>query len=171
MTEVWDTGPLPPTQLDRIEAMLKQLTAPKKRKPRAAKKNGYPDWFESVWNKYPNRAGSNPKSKAYSALSARMRHMTDKEVIFFGANTVFNGVFAYRLFCDATGKTGTEYVMQAATFFGPERHYLEDFTIPKDKSMPYQDEELESWAKKQGFRKADLGETYHHYRSHLKGMI
>ena len=38
------------------------------------------------------------------------------------------GACRYAAFCDAAGKTDTEFVMQAATFLGPERHYLEPWT-------------------------------------------
>ena len=43
------------------------------------------------------------------------------------------GAASYRAYCDATGKTGTEFVKQAATFFGPDKHYLELWEIPDAK--------------------------------------
>ena len=38
------------------------------------------------------------------------------------------------LSCEATNKAGTEYVMQAATFLGPEQYFLEPWTPPASKS-------------------------------------
>ena len=40
------------------------------------------------------------------------------------------GAERYASFCDATGKTGTEYVSQAATFLGPDKRFLEDWALP-----------------------------------------
>ena len=47
---------------------------------------------------------------------------------------MIEGAKRYTAYCEATGKTGTEYVMQAATFLGPERHYLEVWDSPLSKS-------------------------------------
>ena len=65
-----------PTQLDRIESLLRdnnavlaELLARKKRKPkpRGSKRVVYWDFFEAVWSDYPKRAGNNPKQKAFAA--------------------------------------------------------------------------------------------------------
>ena len=132
MAEVWDVAP-PPTQLDRIEAKLDQLLAKKKPKARASKKVLYPFWFESIWAAYPKRAGSNPKAKAWSAINARLKAMSGNDGRYVAHEYMLLGTIKYAKFCDATGKTGTEYVMQAATFFGPDKHYENDWTIPKKK--------------------------------------
>ena len=110
-------------QLNRIEAKLDTLLAKKKRKPRASK-SAYPDWFEVIMKHYPKRVGSNPKKRAYSAATARDSEEPSLTAMDMGAQR-------YAAFCDATGKTGTEYVMMAATFFGPEKHYENDWEIPK----------------------------------------
>ncbi|MNY41786.1 hypothetical protein D3C86_1766250 [compost metagenome] len=44
--------------------------------------------------------------------------------------TLIDGLRRYRAFCEATGKIGTETVKMAATFFGPNEHYLEDWKPP-----------------------------------------
>ena len=113
-------------QLDRIEAMLVQLLENQKKKP-VQKRVGateYPEWFENVWSYYPKRAGANPKGKAFGALNARSVKG------YLDVNRALIGVQLYAAFCKSTGKTGTEYVMQAATFFGPDKHYENDWTIP-----------------------------------------
>jgi hypothetical protein len=43
---------------------------------------------------------------------------------------MIEGTRRYAEFCKSTGKVGTEYVMQAATFFGPDQRYLEPWTLP-----------------------------------------
>ena len=40
------------------------------------------------------------------------------------------GVRRYAAFIRATGKEGTEYVKQAASFFGPDRHWEEPWSAP-----------------------------------------
>jgi hypothetical protein len=81
-------------------------------------KSAYPPEFETVWAIYPKRTGGNPKKEAHTAWRARLRAGVPVEVLHRGAA-------AYAAFCDAEGKTGTQFVMQAATFFGPGERYLE----------------------------------------------
>ena len=151
-------------QLDRIEAKLDQLLAKKKPgKPRASKVPTYTAGFTASWLSYPKRAGSNPKAKAYSAYKKRMIELND------GFEVVQKGVVRYAKFCDATGKTGTEFVMQAATFFGPDKHYENDWTIPaKAEKIPHDDDEMVKWASEKGFRDPKLGESYFQYRKALE---
>lgn len=113
------------TQLDRIEAKLDLLLAPKKKPKPKSSKSEYPDWFEFMWKVYPKRAGNNPKGKAMSACSARFKE--DKSLC---DSDLSYAVDKYAKFCDATGKTGTELVMHAATFFGPDKHYENSWEIP-----------------------------------------
>jgi hypothetical protein len=85
----------------------------------------YPDEFESVWTAYPNRLGGNPKNRAFKAWNARRSEGHTPEEIA-------EGVERYARFCNATNKTGTELVKQAATFFGPDKGFLETWqTAPK----------------------------------------
>ena len=89
----------------------------------AKKSKDYPDEFESLWQQYPKRSGSNPKRSAFKAWSARLKsgaHIDD----------IAEGVNRYRKFIIATGKLHTQFVMQAATFFGPDERYLEDWSAP-----------------------------------------
>ena len=84
---------------------------------------GIPE-FETAWNLYPKRAGGNTKENARKAWSARIRE---------GAKPaeMIAGVERYAEFIRATGKEHTQYVKQAATFFGPAKHYLEEFELPR----------------------------------------
>lgn len=83
----------------------------------------YTEEFESAWLIYPKRAGGNPKPKAFKAWTARTKQCTSTA-------TMVEGAKRYAAFCIATGKLNTEYVMQAATFFGPDRHFSEQWTLP-----------------------------------------
>ena len=76
----------------------------------------YPADFEAVWSDYPPRAGGNSKRAAFRAWSARINSGVP-------AKTIRDGVLRYRRYLERSGKIGTEFVKQAATFFGPDEHY------------------------------------------------
>ena len=79
----------------------------------------------------------------------------------------------YEIFCHETGKKGTEFVMQAATFFGPDKHYENDWTIPSENTnaLPKRDEDLQQWAIKNGHRAALPGEDFRAYRRYLQEQM
>ncbi|MGQ9451774.1 hypothetical protein ACP4QI_009845 [Leclercia sp. TB492] len=86
------------------------------------KKNAYSDDFEQVWAIYPKRAGGNSKADACKAWNARVNSgATVQELL--------DGTQRYADFVRATGKFNTEYVKQAATFFGPSKHYEEAWKV------------------------------------------
>lgn len=90
------------------------------------KANHYPEDFERIWNARPRRAGSNPKPRAFEAWQARIREGKTT------AEKAYEQVVAYARFCANTGKVGTEFVMQLATFFGPKNEaFLADWTPPQ----------------------------------------
>ncbi|EKK6279447.1 helix-turn-helix domain-containing protein [Escherichia coli] len=79
----------------------------------------YSPEFEQAWLAYPKRAGGNSKSAAFKAWKARIREGVTPE-------TMLNGVKRYAAWVRVSGNTGTQFVKQASTFFGPDRHF-EDF--------------------------------------------
>jgi hypothetical protein len=81
------------------------------------------DRFDGFWSVYPPRAGGNPKRRAQHAWNARLKEGADPQAIIAGARR-------YRQYLEATHSDGTQYVMQAATFVGPERHWEEPWTPP-----------------------------------------
>lgn len=81
------------------------------------------DDFEQVWAAYPKRAGSNSKQDARKAWAARVRSGVDPAELAAG-------VERYAKYMRATGKEGTEYVKQAATFFGLGEHWKESWETP-----------------------------------------
>ncbi|WP_157198059.1 hypothetical protein [Methylomonas sp. DH-1] len=72
---------------------------------------------------YPKRSGGNPTKRALKAWNARIKEGRS-------AQELIDGVIRYAAWADAFGKTGTEFVKQAATFFGPDLHFQEPWTIP-----------------------------------------
>lgn len=81
-----------------------------------------PQWGE-IKVHYPSRTGSQDWRRALIAAQARIREGDSWD-------DMLAGVKRYAAFCRATGKAGTEYVMQAARFFGPSRGYAEPWQVP-----------------------------------------
>jgi phage replication O-like protein O len=79
--------------------------------------------FEKAWSLYPKRAGGNSKKNALAKWTARIRTGVDP-------TELIAGVERYANYVRATGKEGTEYVKQAATFFGAGEHWKEKWEIP-----------------------------------------
>lgn len=87
----------------------------------------YSKAFEAVWKTYPKRGeGNNPKKTAYRAYKARLAEgITDAELA--------EGVARYAAHIRAKGILGTKFVMQAATFFGPDHRFREEY--PSDSKV------------------------------------
>lgn len=85
-------------------------------------KNTYTPQFEEAWSVYPKRSGSNPKRAAFKAWNARLKDGGSPPDLLAGTRR-------YAAWCDAEGQTGTRFVMQARTFFGPEEHWRETWEI------------------------------------------
>ena len=83
--------------------------------------------FEAFKAAYPKRSGSQPWARAVKAANARIMGGFNFDVMVDGARR-------YAEFCGTAGKIGTEYVMQAATFLGPELHFLEPWDPRPSKS-------------------------------------
>ena len=93
--------------------------------------------FEQLKTVYPKRAGGNPWPRAERALRARVREGHTLTEILDGARR-------YAAFVRAVGKEGTEYVMQAATFCGPDKRFLEAWEPPPSKAQVRQDENVQA---------------------------
>lgn len=82
---------------------------------------------------YPKRSGSNPWPKAQKALAARLREgHTMAEVL--------DGVRRYVNHCQQAG-TEPQFVMQASTFLGPDKRFLEPWDIPAKRNGAFQVEQ------------------------------
>ncbi|WFC79313.1 helix-turn-helix domain-containing protein [Enterobacter roggenkampii] len=86
-------------------------------------KESYSNEFEQAWQAYPKRAGGNSKAAAWKAWRARIKDGVNTEAMLAGVNR-------YAGYVRATGSAGTKYVKQAATFFGPDRHFEESWQAP-----------------------------------------
>ena len=91
--------------------------------PARSAKQDYSPEFEKAWQAYPKRAGGNSKAAAFKAWNARLKDGVKPEVMLAG-------VKRYAAYARATGSAGTQYVKQAASFFGPDRHFEESWQAP-----------------------------------------
>jgi len=81
-------------------------------------KDRYTDHFEEFWSTYPRRLGGNPKKLAFKAWTARLREGINPADLITAAKV-------YARDCDRNGRIGTEFVMQAGTFLGPNERWKE----------------------------------------------
>lgn len=150
------------SKLIAVEAKLDTLLAKKKPKLRTSK-NQYSDGFEDCWRQYPKRVGNNPKNKAFSAYCKRRTEGVLGVAMELAA-------VAYCEFCDATIED-KQYVMMASTFYGCQRPYEQDWTIPTQaESLPKSDGELVAWSEGKGFRSPSPGESFTQYRQAVTAL-
>jgi hypothetical protein len=86
-----------------------------------------PSWLAEFQKYYPKRGGDPNWRGAARAGNARIAdgHIPDE---------FFAGARRYAEFCRITGKIGTEFVKQAATFLGPGKPFLEPWDAPATKA-------------------------------------
>lgn len=78
--------------------------------------------FALAWSAYPKRP-NNSRGKASKAYMARRREGVSAEAIL-------QGVVAYAAYVQAIAQP-PHFVKLASTFFGPDEHWLTDYTIPE----------------------------------------
>jgi hypothetical protein len=83
--------------------------------------------FDDLRAIFPKRAGSQPWDRAQKAINARLHEGHSWSEILDGARR-------YAAFIRATGKERTESVLQAATFVGPSKHFLNPYELPATKA-------------------------------------
>jgi hypothetical protein len=150
MQEVNMTRPLPETTTENTQEITTenktsgaQAVASTPDKPA---KSEYSPEFETAWKAYPARQGSNPKNKAYQSWKARLREGVSVE-------TMLEGVNRYAAYQQALGKTGTEFVMQGARFFGTGLEFENAWVVAGAPQAKPQD------SKHSGFNERDYGKT------------
>ena len=89
------------------------------------KKVDYSDDFLAAWAIYPPRGEHpNPKKAAYQAWRSRLKEGLTVE-------TLTACTQEYARYCKRAAKTGTESVMMAATFYGPNERWRDFLPAPK----------------------------------------
>lgn len=106
-------------QSPRGAALTGKVTKPANGSP-------YSTEFEQAWKDYPLRPGHS-KAEAYKCWTARIAGGEKVQ-------TMADGVRRYAAYCEAE-RTEARFVKHAATFFGPDRHFLNDWT-PSARVVP-----------------------------------
>ena len=119
------------TQLDRIEAMCKEILANqnKPKRTNGSRQSEYSADFDELWKRYPARSGGNPKAKACGSVKARL-----KEGVLLADLTA--GLDRYVAYVASEGLAGGTFVMQAARFFGVNKEYEGEWLIDKKTKQP-----------------------------------
>jgi uncharacterized protein YdaU (DUF1376 family) len=102
----------------------------------AAETNGYPDWFDELWKAYPKRKGSNPKAGAWDRVRKLLVHTAIPDLIHTAR--------AYAAHMQTTGHAGTRMVMQAMTFYGPQKRAYLDY-LPGESMGGDGETEFDQW--------------------------
>ena len=82
------------------------------------------DWLQQLKDAYPKRYGGQGWAALRRLVPARIAEG-------FTWDEILDGTKAYKKFCEHTGKTGSELVKQAKTFFGRDAWFSEDYDIPE----------------------------------------
>ena len=108
--------------------------------PKVKSSTDYSPAFEEAWQAYPKRSGGNNKLSAFKAWNARIKQDVKPE-------TMLEGVKRYAAFMASEGKIGTSFVKQAATFFGPDKHFDEPWLVEtqENKVPTRQDQSRYEW--------------------------
>jgi len=108
--------------------------------PKVKSSTDYSPAFEEAWQAYPKRSGGNNKLSAFKAWNARIKQGVKPE-------TMLEGVKRYAAFMASEGKIGTSFVKQAATFFGPDKHFDEPWLVEtqENKVPTRQDQPRYEW--------------------------
>lgn len=79
-----------------------------------------PKGFDKIRETYPKRVGGQRWMEAEKAYGSRLKEGHTAELMLAS-------VVRYAAHLESIGKAGTEFVLQAATFFGPGKHFLEEW--------------------------------------------
>lgn len=126
--DVTDVTPMSPSYAEAEAEAEAEIKNP----DRAATQPETAEKFAEIRAVYPRRAGSQRWQDAEKAYHARIREKWPHAEIL-------EGVLRYAGFIRTSGKEGTEYVMQAATFLGKNRQFLEPWAAPPSKAQAKQD--------------------------------
>jgi hypothetical protein len=104
------------------------------------------DWFEQLKSEYPKRYGGQGWAAVRRLIPARLSEGASWDELL-------NGTKAYAKFCVHTGKTGTELVKQARTFYGRDCWFSEDYEVPETNFTPRKPEVITDEQRQEDIRK------------------
>lgn len=106
---------------NKREKTLGASDAPSEQTP--AKSDDYSPEFEHWWSQYPEREGRKGKKKTASGYyNTRLSEVGSHE-------TLLRNLMAYSAYCDASGKTGTQFVLQATTYLNDPDNVINPWKV------------------------------------------
>ena len=106
-------------------------------------------WLKVIRAAYPKRTGG----QGWGHLKTRIPTLVADGECFAD---LLDGAKKYAALMNATGQTGTLYVMQARTFYGPGEWWLEDYDLPRDGSVELSlDQQAEQYGLARGQGESD----------------
>lgn len=87
------------------------------------------DWLDQLRANYPRRSGG----QGWAALPRLLGPILHNDGVW---QSLLAGAKSYRSHCDREGLTGTEFVMQARTFFGRDRWWEESYEPEARPKLP-----------------------------------
>lgn len=164
--------------IHRMLALLLEQKKPPKITGSPKARHEYEPEFEKIWKAYPARDGSNPKWKAQQSWRARQKEAYAKFNSPLDSRNelagMLKGVKRYAVWCEATGKTGTEMVMQTARFLGPGKEYENAWEVAKPEpailKLPRDNNELVKFAAKRGLSPR-AGEDWWEFRKRIEDAL
>lgn len=112
---------------DQEQDQNKIPTAAKPPRAKKAAREADPEWLAAFKREYPDRLGDQEWRRAVRAAMARIEEGHSPSEFIAGATR-------YREHCKAIDKIGTQYVKQAASFLGPDKHFLQPWPVSSPKN-------------------------------------
>jgi hypothetical protein len=109
---------------DQEQDQNKTPTAAEPPRAKRARRDPDPDWLSDFKREYPDRLGDQEWRRAVRAGNARIEEGHTPAEFIAGAKR-------YHAHCKALDKCGTQYVKQAASFLGPDKHFLSQWPVAK----------------------------------------
>jgi hypothetical protein len=115
-----DTGSRIPTNRGNMKTK-----DPRSHRAKSARQDVCDFLFEDLWSERPRRDGTDSKSRALRSWNARLKEGALAE-------TMLAAMRRYRAWCEARHRVNTQFVMQTATFLGPDRHFEASWNIDNE---------------------------------------
>lgn len=105
-------------------------------------RSDWQEWWERFQTTYPARRGDRCRPQGIAKFQARLKAGVTPEEILAGCQR-------YRAFCDATGKTGTEFVQQYPTWLNREG-WREEWSFGEDVAAEAPTDERQAFYARKG---------------------
>lgn len=141
-------APRAPTPAPRAPRIIKEPST----EPSVESSNRRDEWFLDFKLAYPDRAGDQGWRGALKASHARISEGHTAEEMVDGARR-------YAVHIRSMGNEGTQYVKKAATFLGPDKHFLQPWEPVRNKTEKQVDSNIS--VSQQWLRDTEMADATH----------